>query len=179
MLIQTRHNKTRYSRVHAFTLFEALIAITILSLAIGGIVYGYAQVNKMAQWSAMSAAAQSYALQGMEQARAAQWNPWDVSTNTGQWSENEITVPSVIVQQDLLDVPMKNLPYSTNAAGGFTNSLFFVTNYITVTQVTTSKGGVQFPANLRQIASVAYWTFPLYTNRIFSNTVITLRASDQ
>jgi len=177
MLIQAWHKRARYSHADAFSLVEALFAITILALSIGGIVYGYAQVTRLAQWSSMSEAAQSYALQGMEQARAAQWNPWDYTTNTGPWSENQITVPSVITQQDLLDIPIKGNPFSTNAGGAFTNTAFFATNYITITQVTNYQGGA-FAANLRQIRSVCYWTFP-YTGRQFSNTVITLRASDE
>ncbi|MGO8764579.1 MAG: hypothetical protein ACLQSR_05500 [Limisphaerales bacterium] len=179
MLIQARHHRTRYARVEAFSLVEVLFAFTVLALSIGGIVYGYSQVDRLAVWSSMSAAAQSYALQGMEQARSAQWNPWDFTTNTGPWSENQITVPSVLTQQDLLDIPMKGNPFDAAAtnAGGFTNYAFFATNYITVTAVSNYQGGT-FQANLRQIASVVYWTFP-YSGKTFSNAAITLRASDQ
>ncbi|HEY3763005.1 MAG TPA: type II secretion system protein [Verrucomicrobiae bacterium] len=179
MLIQALHRKARHARAAAFTLVEALFAFTILALSIGGIVYGYSQLSRLAEFTSMSAAAQSYALQGLEQARSAQWNPWDFSTNTGVWSENQITVPSTIVQQDLLDIPMKGNPFATNSSGGFTNSLFYATNYIIVTQVTNYAGGNSFPANLRQIESVVYWTFPMETNKTQSNVVITLRASDE
>jgi len=177
MLIQTLHTNARSARAAAFTLVEALFAFTILAMSIGGIVYGYSQMSRFAEWSAMSSAAQSYALQGLEQARSAQWNPWDFSTNTGAWSENQITVPSTIVQQDLLDIPMKGNPFATNSSGAFTNALFYATNYIVVTQVTNDSVG-SFPANLRQIESVVYWTFP-YSGKQFSNIVITLRASDE
>jgi len=179
MLIQALHRKARHARTAAFTLVEALFAFVLLAFSIGGIVYGYSEVSRLAEFSAMSSAAQSYALQGLEQARSAQWNPWDFSTNTGPWSENQITVPSTMVQQDLLDIPMKGNPFSTNSTGAFTNSLFLATNYIIVTQVTNYAGGNSFPANLRQIKSIVYWTFPLETNKIYSNVVITLRASDQ
>jgi prepilin-type N-terminal cleavage/methylation domain-containing protein len=179
MSIQMRHHRTRYARVDAFTLVELLIAITLLALAMAGLIYGYAQTNRLAMWSSMSAAAQSYALQGMEQVRAAQWNPWDFTTNTGSWSENQVVAGSVITQQDLLDIPMKGNPYSAGAVtnGGFSNYLFFATNYITVTAVSSSQQG-SYQADLRQIASVCYWTFP-FTGKMYSNTVITLRASDQ
>jgi type II secretory pathway pseudopilin PulG len=177
MLIQALHRKARYSRSDAFTLVEALFAFTMLAASIGGIVYGYSEISRFAEYTAMSAAAQSYALQGVEQARSAQWNPWDFSTNTGPWTDNQITVPSTLVQQDLLDIPMKGNPFATNSSGSFTNTLFYATNYIIVTTVTNYSGGA-FPANLRQIESVVYWTFP-YTGKVCSNVVITLRASDQ
>lgn len=182
MLIQPWTKRTRYSRADAFSLVEALLAFTVLALSVGGIVYGYAQVNRMALWCSMSLAAQSYALQGMEQARAAQWNPWDFSTNTGPWTENQITAtpfnPSIITQIDLLDIPIKGNPFSTNANGAFTNTDFYVTNIITVSTVTNYGSGASFPANLREIESQAIWIFP-YTGQLFTNTVVTLRASDQ
>jgi type II secretory pathway pseudopilin PulG len=178
MLIQARQDQARYARVEAFTLVEALFAITVLAMSIGGIVYGYSQANRLALWSSMSAAAQSYALQGLEQARAAQWNPWDYSTNTGVWSENQITAPSTYMQVDLLDIPMKDYPFGTNGVITSSNSIFYVTNYVIVTPVTTYSGGT-FAPNLRQIQSVAYWSFALEPGKTFSNTVITLRASDE
>lgn len=177
MTIRTRDDRAHLASAAAFSLVEVLFAITVLALSIGGIVYGYSQANRLAVWSSMSAAAQSYALQGMEQVRAAQWNPWDYTTNTGPWSENQITSPSTMIQQDFLDIPMKGIPFSTNAGAAFTNSEFFATNYIYVTTVTNTQAGA-FTSNLRQIESVCYWTFP-FTGKMFSNTVITLRASDE
>ena len=177
MLIQTRRDRAHLTCADAFTLVEALFAFTVLALSIGGIVYGYWQADRLAVWSSMSAAAQSYALQGMEQVRSAQWNPWDYTTNTGPWSENQITSPSTLTQQDFLDIPMKGYPFATNTGGAFTNTEYFATNYIYVTTVTNTQAGA-FTPNLRQIESVCYWTFP-YTGKSFSNTVITLRASDE
>jgi len=169
MFIPARHDRAIQAGARAFTLVEVLFAFTIFALSIGGIVYGYSQANRLAEWSAMSAAGESYALQGMEQTRSAQWNPWDYTTNTGPWSENQIVSPSTNVQQDLLDIPMKGNP-TTNAA-------FYATNYIYVTTVTNTQAGA-FRANLRQIESICTWEFPL-TGELCSNTVITLRASDQ
>jgi type II secretory pathway pseudopilin PulG len=177
MLIQSLHRKTRYARSNAFTLVEALFAITVLAISIGGIVYGYSQVDRLAEWSAMSAAAQSYALQGAEQARSAQWNAWNYNTN-GSWSEDQTGCPYTNIQQDLLDIPMKGNPFATNSGGTFTNTLYYATNYVIITQVTNSAGGSVFQANLRQIKSVVYWTFS-YNGLPYSNVVITMRASDE
>ena len=60
----------------AFTLAELLISIAILAMVMAGVIYGYAQANRFAEWSSMSLAAQSYALQGLEQVRAAKWDLW-------------------------------------------------------------------------------------------------------
>ncbi len=160
-------------RADAFSLVEVLFAFMVLSLSIAGMVYGYWQANRVAEWSSMSAAAQSYALQGLDQARAAQWNPWEGDT------DDQLPAPFTTNQQDYLDIPMKGNPFDAAAtnAGGFTNAAFFSTNYIYITKVTSSQSG-SFSANLRQITSVCYWTFP-YSGKLFSNTVITLRASDQ
>jgi type II secretory pathway pseudopilin PulG len=170
MLIHVKYDQARYARTHAFSLIEALIAITILALTIGGIVYGYAQVERVAIWSSMSAAAQSYALQGLEQARSAEWNAWDFNTN-GAYSEDQTGCPYTNIQSDLLDIPIKGNPSASN-------NDYFATNYVFVTLVTNSSGGAQYQAALRQITSICYWTDP-YTGRSFSNVVVSLRASDQ
>jgi len=58
-----------------FTLVEILVSLLIFSLVSGGLMSGYAQINRMAEWSSMSLAAQAFAAQGVEQARAAAWRP--------------------------------------------------------------------------------------------------------
>ena len=65
----------RVSRA-AFTLVEVLISIVLLAMVMAGVIYGYAQTNRIAEWSSMSLAAQSYALQGLEQVRSAKWDLW-------------------------------------------------------------------------------------------------------
>ena len=127
---------------------------------------GYVWANRMAEFTSQSLAATSYALQGMERMRSAQWHAEMMpSTNgpgtsdvlplkvqlDGSWSysTNEI---------DVLDIPSTGFQIS-------------VTNYITVKQIHTN-------ASLRQIISRVVWTFPL-TGERFTNTVVTLRAPDQ
>jgi prepilin-type N-terminal cleavage/methylation domain-containing protein len=178
-LDDTRVNRAGLSP--GFTLVEVMVAILILTLVIAGVCYGYSEANRIATWQSMSQAAQSYAVEGMEQARGALWNRWDWVTNTGYGTEDELppssTGPAMPPQQDLLDIPIKGTPYSTNG-GGFTNYTFFATNYIYVTVVTNSAIGA-FPTNsLRQIKSMVTWTYP-FTGQSYTNTVITLRASDQ
>jgi len=161
-------------RTVAYTLMEVLISFVTLTMAMAGLIYGYTQANRMAEFSAMSLAAQSYALQGLEQARSAKWNPWAYSTNTGAGTEDELAPSSshaVMTQVDLLDIPIKGDPFSTNAGSAFTNYLFFATNYIWVTTVSVNPP-------VRQIRSDCIWRFAR-TGQGYTNTVITMRASDQ
>lgn len=175
---RTRARVSLASR-RAFTLVEVLMSILILSLVLAGVCYGYAQANRLAVWESMSQAAQSFALQGMEQARAALWNPWDEYTNTGPGTEDELppSANAVYTQQDFMDIPMKGLPYSTVSGNAFTNYTYFVTNYVYITKVTNSSEGYFF-SQLREIKSVVVWKFP-FTGKNWTNTAITFRASDQ
>jgi len=147
----------------AFTLVEVVVAICIFVMVISGVIYGYVQANRMAEWSSMSFAAQSYSSQGAEQARAADWRPRDWPPTNGPGTMDELP-PTNYTTVDIMDIPAKGQP-------GSSNSMFWVTNYISVTNVSDN------PA-LRQIRSDCVWTFPV-TGKRYTNTVILLRAPDQ
>jgi type II secretory pathway pseudopilin PulG len=141
----------------AFTLIELMITLGIFVLVTSGIIYGYVQSNRFAEWSAMSLAAQAYAAQGVEQARSATWS---ISTSgTGVGTGDELTAPTRYSQINTMQIPISG-------------QTFNVTNWISVSNVTT----VAYP--LRQIRADCYWKFPL-TGKWFTNTVITERAPDQ
>jgi type II secretory pathway pseudopilin PulG len=145
----------------AFTLVEILISTVILATVMAGVIYGFAQSNRFAEWTCMSLAAQSYALQGLEQVRAAKW---DLSA-TPVWDDRPAptdgTVTNYPPQQDIMDIPVSGAPY-------------YVTNYISLQQIAIPNS----TAKLRQIRSDCVWTFPA-TGRIYTNTVITYRAADR
>ncbi len=145
-------------REAGFSLAELLIAFGVLSLVFSGLIYGYVQANRMAEWTSMSLAAESYASQGAEQARAANWSPrsYPPIDQTG--------ITNFPPTWDILDVPIKGNPASNDFA-------FFVTNYISVTNYSVNPP-------IRLIRSDCKWTFPL-TGAVQSNTVILLRAGDQ
>jgi prepilin-type N-terminal cleavage/methylation domain-containing protein len=147
----------------AFTLVEVVMAMFIFAMVISGAIYGYVQANRMAEWSSMSFAAQSYSSQGAEQARAADWRPRDWPQTNGPGTMDELP-PTNYIMVDILDIPAKGHP-------GATNFLFWVTNYVSVANVSAD------PA-LRQIRSDCVWNFPV-TGRRYTNTVILLRAPDQ
>ena len=153
MLLACRNKDGRQPCVlrAAFTLVEVLISMALLALVMAGIVYCYAQANRFAEWSSMSLAAQSYALQGLEQVRSAKWDLWANPT------VDVIPAPTNFTQSDTMDIPVSGAPY-------------YVTNYITLTQISTSP-------ELREVWSDCVWTFPI-TKKIFTNTVITYRAPD-
>jgi prepilin-type N-terminal cleavage/methylation domain-containing protein len=150
-----------------FTLIEVLIAFTIFVLATSGLIYGYLQCNRTATWSSWSLAAQSIAAEGLERARAAQWNelqpaPYVSGPGTGdEWPPTTNGTGAVVPVLDtncMLDVPSTGLP-------------IYVTNYITITTYSVAPP-------LRQIRSDCVWNFPL-TGQLCTNTAITLRAPDQ
>ncbi len=168
--IMVVHLKQADKRIaaNAFTLVEVLMAFVILVIVMTGLMYGYVQANRMAEWSAMSLAAQSYASQGAEQLRAADWRPRD-GTNSGPFTGNEIPLPLPYMLTNcgtnyILDIPIKGNPASNDFA-------FFVTNYVTVTEPSINPP-------LQEIYSVAYWIFPL-TGQLCSNIVVLQRAPDQ
>src|SRR5208282_1411553 len=74
-----------------FTLVEVLVAFFVFGLVVSGLIFGYVQVNRLAEFSSMSLAAQSYASQGMEQAKSAQWDyvRWP-NTNYGPGTGDEL-----------------------------------------------------------------------------------------
>ena len=149
----------------AFTLIEILISLVILITVLSGIMYGYVQANWTAEWCSMSMAAQSYASQGAEQARAANWATRAYPMTYGYLGAyDELTNNSVITRVDFMDIPTKGTPNTTNFN-------FWVTNYITIHDLSTNPP-------LRRIWSDAIWTYPM-NGTLCTNTVILLRASDQ
>ena len=103
-----RPNVSTRARVRGFTLVETLTAMVIAAITVAGVASGFMQVFVQGQSSAYSLAAHSQAMRGLEQARAAKWDPNgkdDLGSNTN-WPP----------QVDVLDLPMSgnNITYGTN-----------------------------------------------------------------
>lgn len=151
---------------NAFTLVEVMIGFCIFGMVTSGMIYGYVQANRIAEWSSQSLAAMSYASQGMEQMRSAQWCAEEFSTGSGQGTTDVLLMTNQpdgswgywTNQVDSLDIPSTGAP-------------IYVTNYLYVTSISTNPP-------LRRIVSKVVWTFRL-TGQLFTNTIITLRAPDQ
>jgi prepilin-type N-terminal cleavage/methylation domain-containing protein len=167
MLLHLRRNN---DHARGFTLIEVMVSFFVFGLVVSGLIYGYVQVNRMAEFSSMSLAAQSYASQGLEQAKSAQWNyvRWP-NTNYGPGTGDELGFPAspgytnLPPVTDTLDVPTSGAP-------------IYITNYVTISYALTFLNPSNPP--LRQIRSDCVWTFPL-DGTLCTNTAIGLRAPDQ
>ena len=162
--MSTRKGVSPLKQADGYALGEVLLAFGVLSLVFVGLIYGYVQANRMAEFSSMSLAAQSYAAQGAEQARAADWQPRAYPPTTGPGSSDELPNNSSFTNYDIMDIPIKGSPTNVDYS-------FFVTNIVTVTEISPNP-------KLRQIRSDCRWIFPL-TGQLQTNTVILLRAGDQ
>lgn len=127
--------------VCGFTLVEVVVALGLLGIVVEGVIYGYIHSSRRAEWSCHSLAAQSLASQGVEQARAATWDP----------TVADELPPTNFTQVDTLDIPVAGQP-------------IFATNYITVTAISANPP-------LRQIRADCVWRFMdrgLFTNTIIT-----------
>lgn len=162
------HWKPKKNRRQGFTLGEILVSFCILGLVMSGLMYGYVQINRMAEFSSMSLAAQSFASQGLEQARSVTWDyvRWP-NTNANQfdpfWTPPSIGYTNLPPEVSYMDVPT-------------TGALISVTNFVSVTSVCTNLNPQNPP--LRQILCYCVWTFPL-DGTVCTNTAVSLRAPDQ
>lgn len=146
------NGRGRLCRAGAFTLVEALASMFILGLMVTGIVAGFTQSHRTAEWSAYSLAAQSLAMQPIEQARAAKWDP------TKAVPVDELVASNFPVRVFVLDVPASG----TNRA--------LATNRISIRTVSDDPP-------LREIAVECTWRF--MDRGLFTNSVLTYRAPDQ
>jgi len=138
-------------RCQAFSLIEAAIASTIAALMFGGIVYGYIQSSRNAEWSAYSFAAQSLAMQRMEQTRACRWDPEATPV------VDELSNAYFPTTFSVLDVPMTG------------SNVVYATNYTTITTISTAPP-------LRMISVDCVWRF--INGRYYTNNIATYRAPD-
>ena len=145
--------KRRGSRKRAgFTLAEQLISMAVALVLISGIVSGFIQAVKQAEWSSYSLAAQSLANQCLEQARSAKWDP------SGYPAVDQLQSANFPINVQILDIPMTR------------SNIVYATNVITISTISTT------PA-LRMIRVDCTW--PFFNRGNFSNTVVSYRAPDQ
>jgi prepilin-type N-terminal cleavage/methylation domain-containing protein len=139
-----------------FTLAEVVVSLAISGLVFSGVILGYTSTSDQAEWSAYSLAAHSLAMQGVEQARAAKWDPqaFPVVDELG-------TTNYSLVEE--LDVPVSG------------QTPMLATNYVSISRVSDNPP-------VRQLRADCVWSLPYRKGNIrgpFTNTVVTYRASDQ
>lgn len=148
--MNTRHHRRR--RTQGGSLVEALIGLGIALLTVSASVKGYLLTAHKAEWSAYSLAAHSMAMQRVEQARAAKWDPT-------AWPSVDRVIPANFpVVTNVLDVPISgtNITYGT---------------------VTTTIANVSANPPLKLVRADCVWRFT--NGRWFTNTVTSYRAPDQ
>lgn len=150
-----------------FTLAEVTMSILIAGIIFGGILTGYIQSGKRAEWSGYSLAAQAYGIQQLEQARAALW---DVSSTP---IINQITNLNMIGWTNFAPTAWKGYSW-TNIDIPYSGTNFIrATNYVIVSNVTIS---VTPPVSVQSVRVDTVWR---YQNKNATNTLVNYYAPDQ
>lgn len=140
----------RERRCAGVTIIEVVVSVVIVAMSIGGIMSVYTQAAVNAEWSAHSMAAQMMAVGGMEQARAAKYDPLG--------GTDELVATNFPVKVDKLDT------------GTSLGVCTYATNTTTISQISTNPW-------IKMIKVDCTWTFP--RKGIFTNSVYTYRAANQ
>lgn len=158
MTIKNRQRTRPLCSRRGTTLVEVVIALMIAALVLAGIIKGLSLSSEQADWSAYSLAAQNLAQQGVEQARAADWDPLALVPVDNCSQSN---FPPVAT--NLLEAPV---------AGG---NITWATNTWTITTVSTN------PYPLKMIWVDCTWQYqPVGRPALmFTNTVVTYRSPNQ
>ncbi len=136
-----------------FTLAEVVISAGLGAMVVGSSIYGYVMSTKRAEWAGYSLAAQSLALQGLEQARACKWDP------TGTPLVDELVATNFPTQTtNILDIPFSG------------TNIVYATNFWTITTISTNP-------MLKMVKVDCVWRF--MNKRNFTNSVVSYRTSDQ
>ncbi len=132
------------------TIIEVVVSVVIVAMSIGGIMSVYTQAAVNAEWSAHSMAAQMMAVGGLEQARAAKYDPLG--------GTDELVATNFPVKVDKLDT------------GTSLGVCTYATNTTTISQISTNP-------SVKMIRVDCTWPFP--RKGIFTNSVYTYRAANQ
>ena len=135
-----------------FTLTEVLVSMLVAGIMIVGLISSFIQSHRQAEWSAYSLAAQSLAMQSLEQARTAKWDPYATPP------VDQLVASNFPVRVEVLDIPISK------------TNIVFATNRTTIQTISATPP-------LKQISVQSTWGF---LNRgVFTNSVVTYRAPDQ
>ena len=152
MKTNLRQYRGHRARHRGTSLAEVVISLGIATLTISGSINGYILTANRAEWSAYSLAANSLAMQRLEQARAAKWDTaaYPPVDQVVQGNFGPVT--------NILDVPV---------AG---SNIVYAVTYTAVTNLSANP-----PMKMIRIDTV--WTFT--TRGKFTNSLMSYRAPDQ
>lgn len=156
-----------------FTLAEVVISIAVTGLVFAGILSGYVQSARNAEWSGYSLAAQALAVQQIEQGRSA---IWDYSTGAGR---NELTNLNLInPQYDSATKTATGYSWATLDLPYSGTNVIRATNYVTV-RMFYFNNNANPPVQLQMMQVDTVWPFTVGTApKYFTNTVATYFAPD-
>lgn len=143
-----------------FTLTEVVVAIAIATMVFAGVIMGLTQATYRGEWAAYDLAAQNLAQQGVEQARAAVWDPLSVNGTDNCTQTNFPTTTT-----NVLDVIVRSV----------TNRVY-ATNKWTIVNIYPNSSA--YPLKMIRVDCTWPWLHTGVTN-VFTNTVITYRAPAQ
>jgi len=154
-----------------FTLVEVLISAAIMALVFGGVITSYIQAGKRIQWTGYSLAAQSLAVEVVEQIKSATWDPAQTppvnnltNLNLQGASYNAATLTYTGHTTAILDVPYSD-----------TNSVL-ATLYVTV-QMFNVGGNANVQAQFVRVDTV--WPYTARGPVIYcTNSLCTIVAPD-
>jgi type II secretory pathway pseudopilin PulG len=146
------------ARTAGFTLAEVVMSVGIMMLVFGAIITAYIQTSYRAEWTGFSLAAQAAAVQQLEAAKAAVWDPSQTPV------KDEISQLTNVTSV-LLDLPVTG-----------TNTVY-ATNYTTVTLVRITSGVYVYSNYFVQVNTV--WPFRWKNQTVrFINTIADYFAPD-
>jgi prepilin-type N-terminal cleavage/methylation domain-containing protein len=173
MRLDLAHARTSKKHKNAFTLAEVVMAIAIVAMVFGGMIVAYIQATKRAQWSGYSLAAQGLAIQQLEQARSASWDPCiprNEITNLNLISMNLSNGGSMYT---MTGYSWTNLDLPTSG-----NNYVPATNYVTVRLLYNNNSSTP-PVQFQMIRVDTVWAFTWgSSSRFFTNSVCTYAAPD-
>ncbi len=143
-----------------FTLTEVVVAVAVATLVFAGVIMGLTQTTYRGEWAAYNLAAQNLAQQGVEQARAATWDPLSVSATDNCTQTNFLPTTT-----NVLDVIVRS---ATN--------LVYATNTWTITNIYSNAS--TYPLKMIRVDCTWPWVHGGITS-VFTNTVFTYRAPAQ
>ena len=117
MMLHPSQPRGSRARTGAFTLVEVVTSVCIIMLVIAAVITVYVTTSYRAEWAGLSLAAQASAVQQLEAAKAAVWDP--VQTPVKDEISQLPRVTSV-----LLDLPVTG------------TNVVYATNYTTITLIT-------------------------------------------
>jgi hypothetical protein len=156
----------------AFTLMEVVISTAIVALVFAGIIKAYIQTGLRLEWTGYSLAAQSLALETIEQARSTLWDPTQYppvneiyNLNLMGTATNATTGTWTGYSTNTLDIPVPN--------GG---TPVLATNYVSV-QMSYVSTYTNVQMEIVEVQTV--WPFIRSGNNVyFTNTMATIISPD-